>query len=143
MSQSAPATVLLKGAPPVKEALAGGTITPGHLITRNSAGAVVVAGAASEGLPLFAMENDVVGKGISTDYASGEQVQFVVGQSGDEINALVPAAAAAIVIGDLMQAGAGGTVIKRTATNKIFGIARAALDNSAGGSAVRLRIELM
>jgi hypothetical protein len=143
MSQSAPATVLLKGSPPVKEALAGGTITPGHLITRGSGNTMTVAGAASEGLPLFAVENDTVGKGITTDYASGDLVQYVVGQPGDEINALVPAAAAAIVIGDLLQAGAGGTVIKRTTTNKVFAIARTAVDNSAGGLAVRLRIELM
>lgn len=143
MSQSAPATILLKGSPPVKEANAGGAITPGHLITRGSGGTMTVAGTASEGLPHFAMEQDFVGKDINTAYASGERVQFIVGQPGDEVNALIPAAAAAIVIGDLLQAGAGGTVIKRTSTNKIFAVALEAKDNSAGGSAVRLKIELL
>ena len=48
-----------------------------------------------------------------------------------------------IVIGDLLQTGAGGTMIKRTTTNRIVAIALAAVDNSAGGSAVRLKVEIV
>jgi hypothetical protein len=143
MSQTTPNVILIKGAPPVKEANAGGAITPGHLITRGTTGTMTVAAAASEGLSHFALMQDFVGKDINTAYASGDRVAFIVGQPGDEVNALVPAAAAAIVIGDLLQAGAGGTLIKRTSTNKIFAVALAAVDNSVGGTAVRLRVELM
>jgi hypothetical protein len=127
----------------VKELTAAGAITPGHMVSRGTAGTITVAGAASEGQALFATENDVIGKDIDTAYASGDYVQCVIPTAGDELYVLIPAAAAAIVVGDLLQAGAGGTLIKRTATNKIFAIALEAKDNSAGGTAVRLRVEIV
>ena len=138
-----PSTVWLKGSGAVKEANAGGAITPGHLVQRGSAGTVTVQGSASEGPPLVAVEQGHFGKDIDTAYASGDRVSMVACQPGEEMYLLVPAAAAAIVIGDLLQAGAGGTVIKRTSTNKIFATALEAVDNSGGGSAVRIRAEFV
>lgn len=140
-ANSKPSTVWLKGTGQVKEANAGGAITPGHLVLRGSAGTLTVAGAAAEVPMLVAYEQNYMGKDIDTAYASGERVPFIVAQPGEELYMLVPAAAAAIVVGDLLQAGAGGTVIKRTSTNKIFATALEAVDNSAGGTAVRIKVE--
>lgn len=143
MSQTTPNVVLFKGDPPYKEANANAAITPGHFVLRSSAGTVGPTSANHEGSLLVADFQDYMGKDINTAYASGDRVSMMAVQPGDEINALVPAAAAAIVIGDLLQTGAGGTLIKRTSTNRVVAIALAAVDNSAGGSAVRLKVEIV
>src|SRR5256885_16283889 len=86
----------------------------------------------------------------ATAYASGERVQVLFPQHGAEINALVPANAAAIVVGDLLVSNGDGTLKKATgaavtATNLRRVVARAleALDNSAVGTPARLRIEVL
>lgn len=109
-------TIWLKGEGTVKEANAGGAITPGHLVYRSSATAVAVhATAGGFTPPMFALEADFVGKGIATAYATNDRVQFLVAQRGAEIYALVPAAAAAIVAGDLLESNGDGTLRKHTA----------------------------
>ncbi len=143
MSNSAnkPSTVWLKGEGIVKEANAGGTITPGHLVLRNSANAYTVAGAAFEGPVAVALEQETFGKDIDSAYASGDRVSAAYAQPGDEFNGLLAANATAVVVGSLLQSGAGGTVALRTATNRVIGTALEAIDNSANASAVRLRWE--
>lgn len=136
-----PSTVWLKGEGIVKEANAGGAITPGHLVLRNSSNLYTVAGSAYEGLVAVALEQETVGKDIDSAYASGERVSAAYAQPGDEFQGLLAANATAVVVGSLLMAGAGGTVALRTASNKIIGQALEAIDNSANGSAVRLRWE--
>lgn len=69
---------------PVKEALAGGTITPGFLIAYTSTGTVVVhPDAGKDACALFAIEDDLQGKGISDNYSSGNNVRFRMFQPGD------------------------------------------------------------
>jgi hypothetical protein len=136
-----PSTVWLKGEGLVKERNAGGAITPGHCVVLGSGNTVTVQGAAAEGPMLVALEQDTLGKDIDTAYASGDRVPYAAAGPGDEFYCLVPAAASAIVVGDFLQFGAGGTLIKRTTTNPIRAIALEAVDNSAGGTAVRIRAE--
>lgn len=146
-----PKTILLKGDGLYKEALAGGAITPGHLIDRNSSNRFVVhATAAGNAYPMFALEDEAQGKDITDAYASGEIVNAVIPQKGAEIYAIVAAAAPAIVIGDELESAGNGTVRKVATTavtqsnlRRVIGRALEAVDNSAGGSAVRLKIEIV
>jgi hypothetical protein len=145
-------TIWIKGDGIVKEAAAGGAITPGHLIHWTTTGTLVVhPNAAKNAIPMFALEKDVVGKGITTAYASGEMVQALVPSRGAEIYALLPASAAAVVIGDYLESVGDGT-LKKVATDtatddtqRISVVARAleAVDNSGGGSPARIRVEVV
>ena len=145
-------TIVVKGYPMRKEAVAAESITPGHLITLNSSNRLVKhAGAAKSAYPMFAIENEVFGAGISTAYVNNDNVLYGVFQPGDEVYALVAAAAGAIVIGDFLESdGAGGLrkVVTDTATdqserNSLVAKAMEAVDNSAGGTAVRLLVEIL
>ena len=83
-------TIRLKTDGYQKDAAAGGTITPGHLIMLNSAGAAVVhndaGGAAAK---RFAIEDDLQGNAITDNYTSGNEVQYVVPRQGDEVLAIL------------------------------------------------------
>ena len=99
-----------------KELVAGGTITPGHLIQLNSAGQwVVTSVAGGRALKAFAVERDFVGDDIDTNYVANDLVQARICQPGCEINGLVPANAPAITAGDFLESNGDGTVRKRTA----------------------------
>lgn len=118
-------TVLLKGDGIHKEAIAAGAITPGHLVMLNNTGKVVVCTGASKKIqPNFALENELIGEGIDTAYASGDKVPYIVPERGAEVYALVPAAAAAIVIGDYLECDGTGCLRKF-----------AGLTDSTGGTA--------
>jgi hypothetical protein len=144
-------TVWLKGDGMVKEGNAGAAITPGHLVQYNATlGFVVHNVAEGDAFAMFALEADFVGRAPTTAYATGERVQVLMPQRGAELNALVPANAAAIVVGDLLVSNGDGTLKKVTAaavatTNLRRVVARAleALDNSAVGTPARLRIEII
>jgi hypothetical protein len=145
-------TILARGCGERYEAqAAAGTIKPGHLLQLNSTGKVAIhAGAALNAPQYFAVENDLIGKTIDDLYATDDVVQYVHAARGAEIYALVAAAAAAIVIGDYVESAGDGTVRKAatdTATDNtqrlaMVGQAVEAVDNSGGGSAVRLRIRI-
>jgi len=151
MATLTPSTILLRGDPIFKERDAAGAITPGHLVNLNTTNGVVVhAGAEANAYPWFAMEQDFVGKDLTTAYASGQRAQMACCRPGDEIYALVPAAALAIVIGDELVSNGDGTLKKVTAAAVAVGnlrrvVARAleAVDNSAGGSPARIRVEVV
>lgn len=146
-----PKTILLKGDGVFKEAAAGGAVTPGHLININSSGAFVVHGTAGgDAFPMFAVEDDIQGKDITDAYASGDQCFAVVPARGAEIYALVPAAASAIVVGDILESNGDGTLRKGaaaavTATNLRRIVARAleAVNNSGGGTPARIKVEVV
>lgn len=150
-------TIQLKGAGLRKEAPAGGAITPGHLITRNSSNAFVVHDAAADpAVAMFALENELFGKEITQAYASGEQVLAWVPEKGGEVYALVAAGASAIVVGDYLESAGDGTLRKVTAfaqsgtspfavTAAGYPVARAlkAVDNSGGSAPVRIEVEVL
>lgn len=149
MASSTPNTIVLKGTGVRKERLAGGTITPGHLVAVNTSDAAVVhPTAGGNARKAFAVENDLIGNGIGDNYSSGDTVQFEVFKSGDEVYALVPAGAQAIVIGDALESNGDGTLQKEgsaTATGDndiVVGYALEAVDNSGGGAVARIKIEV-
>ncbi len=139
----APQTVLLKGDPIRKEALAAGAITPGHLVARDANGKVAVhAAAGGNTARLFAMEADIIGDEIGDAYAADDTVHFLACKPGDEIYALVPAGAAAIAIGNQLESTGDGT-LKILAAGTPLATALEAVDNSAGATTARIKVEIM
>ena len=144
-------TVWIKGDGIVKEGAAGAGITPGHLVIYNSTlGFVVHATAEGNAYAMFALEKDFVGKDLNTAYVATERVAALVPQPGAEINALLPAAAIAVVVGSELVSNGDGTLKLVTAgavtvSNLRRVVARAleAIDNSAGGTPVRIRVEVV
>ena len=152
MAKANPDTILLKGNGLFKEALAGTAITPGYLIQRSADGDVDPhASAASTANKLFAVENELLGKEITVDYAVGDKCYFVAPERGAEIYALVAAAAPAIVIGDYLESAGDGTLRKvavDTATDQgqraaVVAQALEAVDNSGGGTEARIKVEIL
>lgn len=124
-SATTPKTILVRGEPDAREAIAAGAITPGHLIALNTAGKVVVHPTAGGVLPskYFAREEEYTNANIDTAYATNDSVPYWHAKPGDQLFALVPASAAAIVIGDLLESNGDGTLRK---------VAALLTDNSGG-----------
>jgi hypothetical protein len=147
-------TIRLKGTPQRQEAIAAGVITPGDLISKNDDGEFIrhaVEGGAAR--PLWAAENEVFGGDINDNYAILDNVLAWATTHGDEIYANVAANADAIVIGAALESAGDGTVRVVTAFDQdgttpfavtpeghIVGYAKEAVDNSAGGTIVRIRV---
>lgn len=110
-------TVVLNGALRIKEALASGSVTPGHLVARSSATQVVVhptdSGFAQK---LFAIEDDLQGKMVSEAYSTTSRVRFHVAAPGDEIAALIKTSET-IAVGDKLVSAGDGTLKKFVAQN--------------------------
>lgn len=148
---STPKMIRLKGCGIRKEGIASGTIKPGHLIEFGGANDLQVhSTAAATARKAFAVENDLIGNGIDDNYTVGEQVQYEVYASGAEVYALVAASAAAIEKGDPLQSAGNGTLriqstdaaTDDTQRNSLVAYALEDVDNSAGGSVARIRVEI-
>ena len=131
-------TIVLKGRGIRDEALAAGTITPGYLIQRDSADKVIAHNtAAGIAQKMFAVENELVGKEITVDYLSGDTTLFEHVVRGGMVNALLPANAAAIVIGDQLESAGDGTLriiaadVAGVRAKVTFGLADAAVEFEA------------
>lgn len=154
-----PKKIVLKGtgAEQYDGRLADATITPGDLVKRTSTGVIRHSTAAGNAMPMFAVNSADQNRGIDSDYAAGEDVPVVIAQRGCQIYALVAASAAAIVVGDYLESNGAGGLRKYTAqatneggagtytiqVNGPIAIALEAVDNSGGGSKVRIRAEIL
>lgn len=147
-----PKTILLKGGGLRKEGEAGAAITPGYLVDRNASDELIPHGGAGlNAIPMFALENDVIGKEIDVDYILGDNVITAMPERGGEVYGLVAAGAAAIVIGDFLESAGDGTLRKvvtsaATAdTARVSVVARAieAVDNSGGTAEARIKVEVV
>jgi len=148
-------TIVLKGDPIRKECLANEAITPGELLRFNSNDKLEPHGTAGgNAQAMFAVEEDFVGDGIDTDYASGDQVQYVVGRPGDEINAFL-ATGNNVAKGDPLESDGAGALQKHTAktineggsataTIYVRAIVGYALEdqNNTSGSRARIKVEV-
>ena len=153
MPKATPDTIILRGQLVRKEGKdSAGGIVPGDLVARNSSGDLIVHGtAAANAAKAFAIENTLAGKGIADAYVQDENVVYGVFNNGAEVYGRVAASAAAIVIGDFLESAGDGTVRKvatsaataDTARSSIVGIALEAVDNSGGGSIVRIKLEVI
>lgn len=141
----------LKGDCRYEEAIAGGAITPGHLIEIfNSAGTLKVRVHSTEGgraERAFAIENALEGLrpgatpgGITIDtaYSSGELVPYIIGVRGSVVQAFLKGGVN-YAIGDKLVSNGDGTLETvadlgtSTLESDIIGVVEEALDLSASG----------
>lgn len=140
-------SVILKsreGGPLRKEGVTDEAITPGHLIERGGANDVQKHSSANgNALPAFALENDLVGDDIDDDYASGETVQYAVFAPGEEVNALL-AYGENVSEGAALTSAGDGTLHAAAGSDpdRIVGYAAEDKNNTTGGSAVRIAVEV-
>lgn len=160
-------TVLLKGSLSEKSeesrVVSGATITPGMLVEYTTTAGVgpgarpdvqphSTAGGYAENL--FAIENSykggratatlgIEGGGIDDDYAAGDLCFLHLAQPGDEIYALVPGGASAIILTDFLTSAGDGTVKKATSSDQRKYKPLEALDNSASSDPARLKIRVL
>ncbi len=91
---------------------AAGTITPGHLVALNNENKVAVHAAdAGRALPMFALEDELQGRGIGTNYTAGEPVQVWVAGRGEEVYAILEANEN-VSIGDFLVSKGNGKLKK-------------------------------
>jgi len=119
-----------------EEYKAHAAITPGHLVFLNSDNEVAVH--AVEGgsvLPMFAVEDELQGKGIDDAFSAGNVVSVWVPGRGDIVNAIL-ADGEDVAIGDMLVSHGDGTLKKFDAAsegiaewpNCIVGVATTAVD---------------
>jgi len=95
-----------------EEFVANAALYPGHLVEEMSTGKVRKH-ATSDGnvLPMFAIEDELQGKGISDAYAANDQVQVWIPTRGDIVNAVL-ADEETVAIGDFLTSAGGGELKK-------------------------------
>jgi len=119
-----------------REGIAGGAITPGHLVDAVPDGAVTAQTAANaEAQRTFAYEREFTGDDIDTAYISGDTVPYFHAPAGAVVYAL--GVAAGITAGDLVESAAAGEVQTLTSGRAI---GRALETTAAAG---RIKIEIL
>jgi len=126
----------------IDEFIAAGVITPGHLLEIDSAGKVVVHNSAGGNVtPLIALEDELQGRTIDTNFAALEPVQVWTAQRG-EVAYMLLANGESVAIGDYLESAGDGTLQAHTADdassdeaftiygNQLVGIALEAVDMS-------------
>jgi hypothetical protein len=137
-------TIMASGEGVRYEYEAQAAITPGDLvmvISTNKAQRHATAG--QKVGALFAIENEIFGKGVDVDYAAGDRVLTEACTPGMMVNATIAAAASAIVIGDFLESAGDGTLRKTVTAANAIAVADEAVDNSAGGTKTRTRARII
>lgn len=123
----------ISGTPPCRtmERLANAALSPGHVVELMSTDKFRKnTRAALPGTPkIIALEKEYLGKGITTAYAAADQVVAGVFKPGSMVTLRLAASAVAVVIGDLLECAADGTVRKVTGTGSGY------LTDNSGGTA--------
>lgn len=136
------------GIPPVElEEVAIGTITPGMLLARNTAGLVLPHNLA-DGIAqqLVAVENLVdvkapATKAIDTDYVTGEKVYIICARRGDQMWMLLENLEVTEIGSVLTSAGNGKLQVNAAPVlpNSVVGFA---LEAITAGAQTRIRVEI-
>ena len=145
-------TIVKKGTGIRKERTANASITPGHLVELMTTGKVRVhATAGGHAQKAFAVENDLIGAGITTAYAAAAQVQYEVMERGAEVYALL-ANGQNVAIGAALESAGDGTLRAYTpsssgidASNNVIAYALEAVDmsdSSAADPSGRITVEV-
>jgi hypothetical protein len=143
-------TIIAGGEGARYEYTADAAIVPGDLITLTATGCVANATVDAKVIALFAIEDEIFGRGINSgsgyaalnngvNYAAGDRVLAEACNTGMLVNANVAASAAAIVKGDPITAGPAGSVKKGTVANQIA-IADEALASPVAATRIRILI---
>lgn len=135
----------------IEERAAVAAITPGMLLELTSADKVQAHSTARGDVcpPMFALENELEGQGITDAYAADDQVQVWIPNRGDQVYALLADGETA-TIGEKLVSDGNGYLLCYTGDSatqeKIVGIALEAVDrstSSGGDTNVTGRIEIM
>lgn len=126
-----------------KEGIAGGAVTPGHLVQGPVTAVIVHANAGYTAQKSFAVENEVVGNPISEAYANLDTILYAVCPPGSIVYAI--ASGAGVTAEDYVESTGDGTLqtvpteaaTPDTARNSVVG---KALDTAAAG--IRFRCEI-
>jgi len=106
---------LKKYADVIEEYAAASTITPGMLIALGSGGTVAAhAHAAQDASPMFALEDELQGKGIDDNYIAGDQVQCWIPGRGDQVYAILEDGEN-VSVGDFLESNGAGYLQKHVA----------------------------
>lgn len=142
-----PNTIFLGGTRvEINDLIASEAITPGMLVERISVSGVgkwrkqVTAAAAAA--KTVATDMHMLNKGVDDNCAVGDLIEVSVLQPGATAWMLVPAAAAAIVVGDKLESAGAGLLRKLAAGVALF-TALEDKDNSGGGTSARIRVEAL
>ena len=104
-------------------------ITPGMLLERTSAGLVQACTATTGAVfPMFALENELQGKGIDDNYAVSAQIQCWIPGRGDMVYALLEDGED-VEIGEFMESAGNGKLQVLT-TGQPIAVAVEAVDDS-------------
>jgi hypothetical protein len=125
----------------------GATITPGMLLKLADTGKVVphdVAGGSAE--KIFALEDELQGRGIDDNYVDGDPVQCWVAGRGDQVYAILTTSQT-VAIGDLLESNGDGHLREYTGTSagaaeypeSIVGVALEAATTTSATSRIRIR----
>lgn len=134
----------------IEEYPANAAITPGHLIELGSNGKVLVHNSAGENvLPMFALEDELQGRGINTAFAADEPVQCWVAGRGDIVNAILTTSQT-VVVGDFLESAGNGTLQKHVPNTdsaggniygaQLVGVAVAAVTTTSAVARIAVRI---
>jgi hypothetical protein len=135
------------------ERVANAAIEPGMLVEIMSTNKVRKH-ATKDGhvLPMFALEDELQGKGLTDAYAADDQVQIWVAQRGEEVYALLEDGQV-VAIGDFLVSAGNGHLQKQIGTGasdynptmKICGMALEAMDTSqsSGGDFPQRHLKIM
>ncbi len=126
-----------------KEGIAAGVITPGHLLTGPASDLVVHASQAENAQPRFAIENEVVGGDIDTDYADNDTVLYAHCPPGSIVWAISDGVG--ITAEDFVESTGDGTMqvlsaIASTDEDQLNRLVGRALDTAAADARFRLEI---
>jgi len=100
-------TIVVKGDPVRIELLADAAITPGALCERTTTGAKVHATASGNAERLFAIEDELQGGEIGTDYTTDNRCQLGIFNPGDVAYALITGTPA---VGTFLESAGDGTL---------------------------------
>lgn len=152
-----PNTIVLRGDPIYSEATATGAIKVGAAITLSgpvrtmTQDRTCAAASAGSKTVSFARENEVIGNGLETDYASGDNVLAITCRQGDQVLALL-AAGQDVAAGAELSVGANGYLVAASAgtpgtafPSHVVAFALEAIDNDpgTGGAPVAIKVEII
>lgn len=141
-SATDPKTIRLAGHGCRKEAIAGGTITPGMLLAYTAAGAIVAhAQAGDNAMPYFALEYDLTGRDIDDNYAEDDQVLFEAGYPGAQYYAII-ADNENIAFDDPLTSNGDGTLREAVAGEHVVARSRSLDAVAPSGSTARCPVEV-
>lgn len=145
ITQNAPGTVYLGGPrTQVSDLAANETITPGMLVERyvaSSKNRWKKHATAAGPCHAFATEQSMTNKGITDDYATNDLMEVTIGAPGTSFYGII-GSGVSVTYGSKLESAGNGKLRAWTSSPTPF-VATEAVDNSAGSTDARIRVEVL